>query len=77
MSARPYSVMYRADLGVFVAYEPLAARAAFERAGFDFIADHPGYHPAAERAAEFNALPAAERWWAASWASRAREGAGA
>lgn len=77
MTARPYAVMYRPDAGAAIAWEPFSPRATWEALGYDFIADHPGYHPAAERAAEFNALPAEERWWAASWASRAREGAGA
>lgn len=70
MTSRPYSVMV-APHGATIAYEPYLTRASLEAVGLAFLADFPGYHPAAECAADFDKLPAVERWWAASWPARA------
>lgn len=74
--ARPYAVMvHPRGVRAVVTYEPMLTRASLEALGYAFIADHPGYYPAAERAADFDALPAVERWWWSSWPARAKEDA--
>lgn len=72
MTARPYAVMVHPVDGVHLAYEPMLTRASMESEGFAFVADFPGWHPAAERAAATSALPDVERWWLCVWPSRAR-----
>ena len=70
---RPLSVMVRAhgEPSAILAHDSFLSRASLEACGWAFLADFPGYFPAAERALAFEALPAVERWWSASWAARA------
>ncbi len=69
-----YSVMWRADMAK-LAYEPMLTRASMEADGWAFVAGFQDWRQAENRAAEFDRLPAVERWWVASWASRAADGA--
>jgi hypothetical protein len=71
MTARPYAVMATPSASCLT-YEPFLTRASMETLGWAFLADFPGYFPAAERAVAFEALPAVERWWACVWQARAR-----
>ena len=72
---RPLSLMVRphGQPSAILAHEAFLSRASLEAVGWAFLADFPGYHPAAERAAAFDALPAVERWWATVWQARAKE----
>ena len=70
---RPLSVMVRAhgEPSAILAHDSFLSRASLERVGWAFVADFPVYHLAAEREAAFEALPAVERWWVASFPARA------